>query len=134
MRQQCYKEHRIGETCGLKLIHSAEPMSTTCKRCDAIEKKERRIVKLSSNLMRWRAQGNVPATVEIGQKELYKLWFTIAVLVELHSPRELLPLANRGLGGNTLPPLYCSTAQRHDLERSRPERQSNPEGLYLATT
>ena len=41
-RQQCNKEYRMGETCGLKLVYETRVESDVCKLCHDTEKKQRR--------------------------------------------------------------------------------------------
>lgn len=63
-RQQCNKEYRTGETCGLKLVYDTNYMPGNCKLCDQIEKKERRYNKMAQDVERWRREGNRKATIE----------------------------------------------------------------------
>lgn len=60
MIQRCQYQHRIGETCGQKLLHDEcryvrkEP----CKHCQAIDVKRRRLLKLEENIRRWTAEND----------------------------------------------------------------------------
>lgn len=63
-RQQCNKEYRTGETCGLKLVYDTNYKPGKCKLCDQIEKKQRRYNKMAQDVERWRCEGNRRATIE----------------------------------------------------------------------
>ncbi|KAF4121408.1 Conserved hypothetical, protein [Geosmithia morbida] len=63
-RQQCNKEYRMGETCGLKLVYETREEPGMCKLCLEIEKKQRRYDKMFRNVERWQRDGSLPATVE----------------------------------------------------------------------
>lgn len=63
-RQQCNKEYRTGETCGLKLVYDTHFKTVHCKLCEQIETKQRRYRKMEKDLQRWRNEGNRNATIE----------------------------------------------------------------------
>jgi hypothetical protein len=63
-RQQCNKEYRMGETCGLKLVYETKEQGDVCKLCHDIEKKQRRYDKMYRDVARWQREGGRPATVE----------------------------------------------------------------------
>lgn len=63
-RQQCNKEYRTGETCGLKLVYDTNYKNEKCKLCEQIEKKQRRYHKMCQDIERWRREGNRRATIE----------------------------------------------------------------------
>lgn len=63
-RQQCPKEYRMGETCGLKLVYETKPENDVCKLCHDIEKKQRRYDKMYRDVERWQREGGKPATIE----------------------------------------------------------------------
>ncbi|KAF4993208.1 hypothetical protein FDECE_13486 [Fusarium decemcellulare] len=71
-RQQCNKEYRMGETCGLKLVYETETEPDVCKLCHDTEKKQRRYDKMYRDVQRWQREGNRSATkvqttiIEIG--------------------------------------------------------------------
>ncbi len=80
-RQQCTKEYRTGETCGLKLVYDTLYNDTTCKLCEQVEKKERRIEKMNGDIRRWKAEGNRTATIEKTvsdmneiQNQIHRIW------------------------------------------------------------
>ncbi|KAI0123258.1 hypothetical protein BJ170DRAFT_641277 [Xylariales sp. AK1849] len=70
---RCHKEHRIGETCGLKLIWITHHTNSDCKLCLSISKKERRIRKMTSDITRWEREANKPATIETTKRQLKQL-------------------------------------------------------------
>lgn len=55
MMERCPRQHRIGETCGAKLIHQDHVTKNpdTCKICQDIEVKRRRLVKVEDSIRRW---------------------------------------------------------------------------------
>ena len=61
MMERCPRQHRIGETCGAKLVHPDHILDRStelCKICQEIEVKRRRLQKLQDNINRWEPQGN----------------------------------------------------------------------------
>lgn len=58
--ERCPRQHRIGETCGAKLVHSdyIEKKSDPCRVCQEIEVKKRRLQKIEDNIRRWNAEGD----------------------------------------------------------------------------
>ncbi|KAK0616968.1 hypothetical protein B0T14DRAFT_254907 [Immersiella caudata] len=72
-RQQCNKEYRTGETCGLKLVYDTSYQASQCKICDQISKKDRRVRKLSDDIMRWQREGNRRATIEKTQRDILEI-------------------------------------------------------------
>lgn len=63
-RQQCNKEYRMGETCGLKLVYETKVEHDVCKLCHDTEKKQRRYDKMYRDVQRWQMEGNRNATIE----------------------------------------------------------------------
>ncbi|CAF3526406.1 unnamed protein product [Fusarium graminearum] len=63
-RQQCNKEYRMGETCGLKLVYETKDQPEVCKLCSDVEKKQRRYDKMYRDVQRWQREGNRNATIE----------------------------------------------------------------------
>ncbi|KAM3512647.1 hypothetical protein MY11210_003741 [Beauveria gryllotalpidicola] len=63
-RQQCNKEYRMGETCGLKLVYLTKGAAGVCKLCHDTEKKKRRYDKMARDVERWHREGNRRATIE----------------------------------------------------------------------
>ncbi|KAK4444504.1 hypothetical protein QBC34DRAFT_308838 [Podospora aff. communis PSN243] len=72
-RQQCNKEYRTGETCGLKLVYDTSFQHSQCKICEQIGKKGRRVRKMSDDIMRWQREGNRRATIEKTQKDIEEI-------------------------------------------------------------
>lgn len=67
--RQCHKEYRTGETCGLKLVMSTLDEPDRCKLCYDIDKKQRRLAKMSADINRWLREGNRSATIERTEDE-----------------------------------------------------------------
>ena len=64
LRQQCPKEYRTGETCGMKLIMACiEDKSKTCRICDHIATKLRRRQKEVERIKRWKTERNRKASI-----------------------------------------------------------------------
>lgn len=76
-RQQCNKEYRTGETCGLKLVYDTNYMPGNCKLCDQIEKKERRYNKMAQDVERWKREGNRKATIEKTEDDMQEVHVAI---------------------------------------------------------
>ncbi|KAK4232877.1 hypothetical protein C8A03DRAFT_19932 [Achaetomium macrosporum] len=83
-REQCNKEYRIGETCGLKQVFTTRNESRDCASCTQITKKQRRIRKMMTDIERWRREGDHPATVEKTERELTALQCAISTFRERH--------------------------------------------------
>lgn len=66
-RQQCSKEYRTGETCGLRLIMSSIYVADKCKTCDKIDTKNRRIKKEHDNIARWSKEKGRSASIQRSQ-------------------------------------------------------------------
>jgi hypothetical protein len=86
-RQQCNKEYRTGETCGLKLIYETETVGEQCKVCDAINKKQRRLRKMMDDVSRWQREGGRRATIEKTQADINDLELQINELWRGHVER-----------------------------------------------
>ena len=72
MKLRCPRQHRIGETCGAKLVHeeSVERPSGPCRKCEEIETKKRRWRKENENVQRWSREGDkFKALIEKAQRE-----------------------------------------------------------------
>ncbi|KAH8655599.1 hypothetical protein BX600DRAFT_70712 [Xylariales sp. PMI_506] len=69
-RAQCYKENRVGETCGLKLVYSTEHINNSCTLCSKISTKSNKILKKRYDIERWQTASCYPATVEKTKEEL----------------------------------------------------------------
>ncbi|KAL2150588.1 hypothetical protein VTH82DRAFT_7151 [Thermothelomyces myriococcoides] len=86
-REQCPKEYRTGETCGLKLIYHTHMESKVCKLCEQIGKKQRRVAKMAEDIERWRSEGNRRATIEKTEREMMELNLQIHQLQTEHEIR-----------------------------------------------
>jgi len=83
-RQQCTKEYRIGETCGLKLVYKVNHSSKPCIICRDIVRKNRRIIKMSADVARWRQAQTFPATIEKTERQLDDLRHEVLGLTKRH--------------------------------------------------
>lgn len=83
-REQCKKEQRIGETCGLKLVYKTIEGSGDCKICSDKEIKLRRYKKMESDVLRWEKEQGRPATVEFTRKEMKEVEVQILRLEQQH--------------------------------------------------
>lgn len=86
-RQQCNKEYRTGETCGLKLVYDTNYKNENCKLCDQIEKKERRYNKMLQDVQRWRNEGNRRATIEKTECDMEEVRQAIAKIWNEHQEK-----------------------------------------------
>ncbi|KAI1841838.1 hypothetical protein JX265_010852 [Neoarthrinium moseri] len=86
-RQQCTKEYRTGETCGMKLVYMTNHEADICKLCKDMEKKQRKYNKLESDIYRWQREGNRTASIEKAQSELYDVSNAIQTLQHQHWTR-----------------------------------------------
>ncbi|KIW16308.1 hypothetical protein PV08_06359 [Exophiala spinifera] len=87
MKQRCPRQHRMGETCGAKLVDPDNVINVQdqCRICKEIEVKQRRMQKELDNIARWRREGDkFRASIEKAQREARMLQETID---ELHSRR-----------------------------------------------
>ncbi|KAK4184650.1 hypothetical protein QBC35DRAFT_46176 [Podospora australis] len=88
-RQQCNKEYRTGETCGLKLVYETIPLREVCKLCDQRDKKQRRMNKMIADIQRWHREGNRRATIEKTQRDVMELKDQIDKLDDMHTERKM---------------------------------------------
>jgi hypothetical protein len=86
-RQQCNKEYRIGETCGLKLIYETNQKPDTCQLCQDAGKKQRRYEKMYHDMQRWQSEGNRNATIERTCGEMLDVLEQIHRIAEEHKTR-----------------------------------------------
>lgn len=87
-KQQCNKEYRTGETCGLKLVYRTVQEPSRCKLCHDIDKKKRRIMKMTMDIERWLREGNRQATIERTSVELMQVEGEKAEMDRRHLARE----------------------------------------------
>ena len=88
-RQQCNKEYRTGETCGLKLVYHTNYRSDYCKLCEQANKKQRRVGKMVQDVERWQREGNRRATIEKTQRDIEDIEVQIADLLGQHRERQM---------------------------------------------
>ena len=86
-RQQCNKEYRMGETCGLKLVYETKEEPENCKLCSDLSKKQRRYDKMYRDVDRWQQEGNRSATIERTCGEMQEVLNQIFRLKEDHDTR-----------------------------------------------
>lgn len=87
-RQQCNKEYRIGETCGLKLVFDTICLNEVCKLCKDIDKKRRRYDKMQRDVERWqREDSKRNATIEKTCGEMQELSAQIYSMQQQHCQR-----------------------------------------------
>ena len=87
-REQCPKEYRTGETCGLKLIYNTYQEPGVCKTCETVSKKQRRVSKMLQDVDRWTCEGNRRATIEKTRQEIDVLQVQIGELCREHELRK----------------------------------------------
>ncbi|EGU72179.1 hypothetical protein FOPG_19447 [Fusarium oxysporum f. sp. conglutinans race 2 54008] len=86
-RQQCNKEYRMGETCGLKLVYGTKTEEDVCKLCHDTEKKQGRYDKMYRDVQRWQREGNRNATIERTCAEMQEVLGQIYRMREEHDHR-----------------------------------------------
>jgi len=96
MVERCPRQHRIGETCGAKLVaeENVIPTSELCRICQEIEVKKRRLQKTMENIARWWPQGSQFAS-SLDKAKLERAQF-IEKINELESRRTSSALQPRG--------------------------------------
>ncbi|KAI0026026.1 hypothetical protein F4780DRAFT_774229 [Xylariomycetidae sp. FL0641] len=87
-RQQCNKEYRTGETCGLKLVYDTNLEMEVCKLCKDTEKKQRKYLKLQNDIIRWQREGNRSATIEKAERDMAEVSDAIHGMVQQHEQRQ----------------------------------------------
>ena len=147
-RQQCNKEYRIGETCGLKLVYERQDEAKKCKVCDQVAKKENRIARTTERMARLREWKHL-ASLERCEEEVASLKDTILRLRKQHSTGMCGGAAFRlesgspfephaSIGGPfSCPPIPVSLTERQDdlpspmlFEIYATMRQTRPKGNY----
>jgi hypothetical protein len=87
-REQCNKEYRTGETCGLKLIYNTYLEPGVCKTCEHVHKKQRRLHKMQDDIERWTGEGNRRATIEKTRREIAEVAGQIEEMWRGHEERK----------------------------------------------
>ena len=112
--ERCPRQHRIGETCGAKLVHheSVTKSSSMCKVCEEIHTKQRRLAKTHDNIHRWgKEPEKFSASLEKARREGNELEDKIK---ELHLRRSSIATnikstpKPQSTAANMLPPLTAS--------------------------
>ncbi|KIM94149.1 hypothetical protein OIDMADRAFT_89417, partial [Oidiodendron maius Zn] len=74
LRQQCSKEYRPGETCGMRLVMEAIEISDNkCKTCQKIDTKKQSIRKKKERIKRWNRESGWRALIEKAEEDIYRL-------------------------------------------------------------
>lgn len=96
MVERCPRQHRIGETCGAKLVatENVDPSSDLCRICQEIEVKKRRLQKTMENIARWAPQGSQFAS-SLDKAKAERAQF-VEKINELESRRSSSALQPRG--------------------------------------
>ncbi|OAQ58110.2 hypothetical protein VFPPC_11318 [Pochonia chlamydosporia 170] len=118
-RQQCNKEYRMGETCGLKLVYEIKVEHDVCKLCHDTEKKQRRYDKMYRDVQRWQQEANRNAIIETTCGEMQEISGQIYRLNEEHEFRV------QEIGGGT-DSSVLSTSSFASPPRSFPIRGTGP--------
>lgn len=87
-RQQCNKEYRTGETCGLRLVYETAYLGEQCRKCEQMGKKQRRVCKMLDDVARWKLEGNRRATIEKTQRDIAEVQLQIQELWDEHEARK----------------------------------------------
>lgn len=77
----------MGETCGLKLIYNTTELKSACKICDQHAKKNRRLQKMRSDVLRWQCEGNRWATIEKTNADILEIQAQLDDLDRSHDAR-----------------------------------------------
>jgi hypothetical protein len=94
-RLHCNKEYRMGETCGMKLVHSTMMQPTKCKYCEKADTKLRKREAEAERVRRWQEEGTNPASIEKSMDTIRQLDHEIlAIYSEISSRR--MALASHG--------------------------------------
>ncbi|KAJ4327425.1 hypothetical protein N0V84_002197 [Fusarium piperis] len=81
--QRCHKEHRVGETCGLKLVSQCNYKPTPCNICQRIKAKVHRIEQFTGRMERLK-EWNLISTYEKCQEETAIMQTQLAELRRQH--------------------------------------------------
>ncbi|TDZ44978.1 hypothetical protein C8034_v008408 [Colletotrichum sidae] len=87
-KQQCNKEYRTGETCGLKLVFETIADPDRCKLCYDMDKKRRRLDKMQRDMNRWHREGNRKATIERTHLEMQDVGRQLQEMEMTHYTRQ----------------------------------------------
>ena len=93
MKERCPRQHRMGESCGVKLVHDAfvTHSADKCRVCKDIEIKQRKLDKEKQNIARWSKEGKkFLASIEKAENEVEHL---IEAIEMLESSRQVSRVA-----------------------------------------
>lgn len=128
MKEQCPREHRMGETCGAKLSHIDSNVESPqlCRVCTEIATKQRRLAKARTDLARYTTERKLPALAAAKQQDITEIEQAIVKLNEqrismkhLHSQRHDNPTTAQryrpvpSITGTFYPPMQRQD-DRHD--------------------
>ena len=82
IRQQCPREHRVGETCSLKLVMNTIYIEVKCAVCKNIERKAKNFWLKEGRVMRWRAIEPISrkASIKASQSNLQDMSRSVVML------------------------------------------------------
>jgi hypothetical protein len=141
MKERCPRQHRMGETCGAKLVHheSVTKSDQECKICQEMQIKVRRLRKEQDNVARWRKEGTkFSASIEKAERESGALREQIE---EMYSRRPSIAMKMNGQARGLVvqPPAisrtsqpnyptsgYTAPAQAYGQADRHPDRHSTP--------
>ncbi|KAI1338904.1 hypothetical protein F5Y15DRAFT_101540 [Xylariaceae sp. FL0016] len=87
-RQQCTKEYRTGETCGLKLVFATNQEMDNCRLCKDMEKKQRKYTKLNSDISRWQREGHRAASIAKAEEDKRDVQEKLHRMLQEHEARQ----------------------------------------------
>ena len=99
MREQCPRECRMGEQCGIRLLHheTSVQLDHLCNTCKALDTKRRRLAK-SEETLRWR-ENNGPEEFQYSiAKATREIRMLREDIVELEAKRSSAKLASSRKG------------------------------------
>ncbi|KAI0395485.1 hypothetical protein F5Y17DRAFT_456885 [Xylariaceae sp. FL0594] len=85
---QCAKEYRTGETCGLKFVSVVDRKQEDCALCEKIRKKERRAIKLQQDIDRWSTVSNRTASIEKAMRDKAEVEAAMSQMRQQHVQRQ----------------------------------------------
>lgn len=124
MKLRCPRQHRMGETCGAKLVHheSVTRCDEPCRTCQDIDTKKRRLQRERANIERWRREGDrFAASIAKAEREARELERTIQ---EMNQRRPVVMMKMNGQENSatssqtSLPPVGLPTDDTNRHQRS----------------
>jgi len=102
MVERCPRQHRIGETCGAKLVatENVDRSLELCRTCVDIDVKKRRLQKTNENIARWAPQGSqFASSLEKARAEKAQFQEKIRELESRRTSSALQPRNERSASG-----------------------------------